>query len=388
MITGSALPRLLNCPSSAVLPRAENASEWAGAGQDEHEELARQTLAGDLPPRLAALVPPNPRVEVKLRYNTATREAAILGDGADRNYGAPGPLDIFMSLDVLGVDRDAVVVLDWKSGFNSVEPAATNGQLWGGALAACKALGKSRAIIRIVYTNQGGRCDEQEIDALDLADFAARLERLPVAVAALLERYKRGEILETREGSWCRYCPSKHVCPSKNALLVQVAEKGLAVVGDSALTPQRARAGYEQLVRIESLVKDARKRLETYVDENGPIDLGEGRMFGRYVRNGNERLSGDVAVKAIAEVVGESAKEFEAVAIERRTTKAAIDRAAKQLGCKRGTAPAVVRKIRELGGASNAPDSMPIGEYLAGKDEPAERPAIDVSAIDRALESA
>lgn len=386
MITGSALPRLLNCPSSAVLPRAETASEWSGIGSDEHEELARQTLSGDLPPRLAALVPAEPRVEVKIRYNTATREAVILGDGADRNYGSAGPFDIFMSLDVLGVDGDCVIVLDWKTGHNSVESASTNGQLWAGALAACRALGKSKAIIRIVYTNQGGRCDEYEIDAIEMADFAGRLERLHVVVAERQTAHKRGEVLETHEGSWCRYCPSKPYCPSKNALLVQVAEKGLAVIGDSAITPARAASAYEQIVRVEQLVKDARKRLETYVDENGPIDLGGGRMFGRYVRDGNERLSGDVAVRAIAEVVGESAEEFSAVAIERKTTKAAIERAAKQTGAKRGTAAAVIRKIRELGGATYAADTMPLGEYLRDENEPA--PALDVDAINKALQGA
>ena len=385
MITGSTLPRYLNCPASAVLVRNETASEWATAGSEEHEDLAEQTLAGALRPSLARYIPANPRVEVKLRYNTATREAEIIGDCADRNYGERGPFDIFMSLDVLGVEGDTVIVADWKTGFNAVEPASSNGQMWGCALAACRALGRSRAIVRLIYTNQGDRCDEHALDALDLADFAARLERLHVEVARLQEAKSRGEILPTREGSWCRYCPSKAQCPSKNALLVQVAEHGLAVVGDTEMTLERARAGYEQIVRVEQLVKEARKRLETYVDENGPIDLGDGRMFGRYVRNGNERLSGDVAVRAIAEVVGESAREFEALAVERKTTKAAIERAAKAIGTKRGTAGAVIKKIRELGGATHAADSMPIGEYVRGKDEPAALPAVDIDAVNRAL---
>ena len=388
MNTASALPRLMNCAASAVLPKAENHNEWAGAGHDEHEDLADQTLAGSLPEHLARLVPPSPRVEVKLAYDVATRTARIIGEGSGRDYGTPGPFEIVGSCDVLGLDGERVVVLDWKTGFNDVEPAATNSQLWFYALAACRALGKDSAVIRIVYTNQGGRCDEHEIDALDLAEFAGRLERLHGQVAALQAARKRGEILETREGSWCRHCGSKPYCPSKNALLVQVAEHGLAVIGDAEMTPQRAVAGYEQIVRVEQLVKEARRRLETYVEECGSIDLGNGRMFGRYVRKGNERLDGAVAVQAIAEVVGESAREFEAAAIERKTTKAAIDRAAKSLGCKRGTASQVVRRIRELGGASHASDSMPIGEYVVGKDEAAELPAVDTDEVNRALAAA
>lgn len=389
MITGSALTRLLNCPSSEVLAKAETHNVWADAGTDEHDELAHAVMTGTLTPKRAALVPPDARVEVKLAYDVVLRTARILGAGAaDRNYGTPGPFEIFMSLDVLGVDEfDRVVVLDWKTGHGDVEPAATNGQMWGCALAACRALGKSEAVVRLVFTNMGDRCDEHEIDALDLADFANRLERLHVTVADRQARHNRGETLETREGSWCKHCASKHVCPSKNALLVQFASTGLAIVGDSAITPERAVAGYEQIVRIELLVRDARKRLETYVDEQGPIDLGGGRMYGRYVRNGNERLDGGVAVRAIAEIVGEQAKEFEAVAVERRTSKAAIDRAAKQLGVKRGTVPAIVKRIRELGGATNAPDTLPIGEYTRDRDEPAEKPTIDHDAVNALMEA-
>lgn len=386
--TASALPRLMNCTASAVLSRAENHNEWSESGHDEHEDLAEQTLAGTLPGHLARLVPPSPRVEVKVAYDVSTRTGRIIGEGSGRDYGTPGPFEIVGSFDVGGVDGDRVVIVDWKTGFADVEPAATNSQLWFYALAACRAFGLDKAVIRIVYTNQGGRCDEHEIDALDLAEFAGRLEALHTRIAALQAARKRGEILETREGSWCKHCASKPYCPSKNALLVQVAEHGLAVIGDAEMTPQRAAGAYEQIVRVEQLVKEARKRLETYVEERGPIDLGGGRMFGRYVRKGNERLSGDAAVQAIAEIVGESAKEFESVAIERKTTKAAIERAAKSLGCKRGTATAVVRRIREIGGATHAADSMPIGEYVVGKDEAATLPEVDVAEVNKLLESA
>ncbi len=386
MITGSAITRLLLCPASEILPHAENYSPAAERGGDEHEELAESTMRGELPPHLARHVPPNPRVEVKLHYDTATHEAKIIGEVADRNYGAPGPYSIFMSLDVLGIDGDTVIVLDWKGG-RDVEPAATNGQLWTCALAACRALGKHSAIIRIVYHNQNGRCDEHEIGALELAEFAGRLERLHIDVAQLQAARQRGEVLPTREGDHCAHCPAKPFCPAKNALIVAVAEHGLQVLGDATMTPERARAGYEQLVRVEDLIRDARKRLETYVDEQGPIDLGDGRMFGRYVRAGNEKLDGSVAVKAIAEVVGESAREFEAVAIERRTSKAAIDRACKAVGAPRGTSTKVVKRIRDLGGATHGADTMPLGEYVVDRDEAAEKPAIDVDAVNKMLEA-
>jgi hypothetical protein len=386
MMTGSALPRLLNCLASAVLEKAETFSEYAELGGDEHEELAHMTLTGTHPPKRAAYVPLDPRVEVKLAYDCATRQARFLGEAADRNYGEPGPFEIFLSADVLGLDEEGrVVVLDWKTGHADVEPAATNGQLWGLALAACRALGKSSAVVRIVYTAQNDRLDEYEIDALELADFAERLGRLHVGVAALQAAKQRGEVLPTREGAWCKYCASKHVCPSKVALIGQLG--GLQIIGEG-VTHATAAVAYEQIVRVEQLVKDARQRLNTFVDEQGPIDLGNGRMFGRYVRSGNESLDGNVAVQAIAELIGESAREFEAIAVERKTSKAAIDRAAKALTCKRGTAPAVIRRIRELGGSRHGNDTMPIGEYVVDRDEPAQLPAVDAEAVNRLLEGA
>lgn len=390
MITGSALPRLLNCPSSEVLPHADSTSAAATAGNEAHDELANQVRTRTLPPELAKHVPPNAHAETKLVYDTATGEGRILGEAADRNYGTRGPFEIFMSADVLGVDGDTVVVLDWKTGASEVEPAATNGQLWALALAACRALGKHQAIVRIVYTAQGNRCDEHVIDALELAGFASRLERLHVTVAALQAKHAAGEQLDVSEGSWCRYCPARVRCPAKVALVAQVAKGGLALAGDFEMTPALAAQGYRQLVRVEQIIKEARQRLDAYVDEHGSIDLGDGRSYGRYVREGNERLSGDVATAAIADVLVDvdTVLAFEKVAIERKTSKAALDRAAKQLACKRGTASAIVKRIRELGGATRAPETMPIGEYVRDRNEPAEKPTIDVDAVNKLLESA
>lgn len=390
MITASSLLRLMNCPGSAVLPRAENHNVWADAGHSEHENLAQQLAEGVLPEQIARFIPAGSRTEVALAFDTATGVGRIVGENLARSYGQLGPFEVVGSADVMGVDSDAVVILDFKTGHAAVEPAETNPQLQFYCLAAARALGKSRAIARIYYT-QIDKCDEAEFSALDLAQFAQTLVDLHTHVARQQKAKTSSQGVSTREGSWCKHCASKHVCPSKVGLLMQLAAPGLAVIGDAVMTREKAAGAYEQIVRVEQLVKEARKRLETYVDEQGPIDLGGGRMFGRYVRTGNERLSGDVAVRAIREVVSESAKEFEKLAIERSTSKAAIERAAKALAPKRGASKmtaAVVAKIRELGGATRLADSMPLGEYTRGKDEPAEVPALDVEAVNKLLAEA
>ena len=115
-------------------------------------------------------------------------------------------------------------------------------------------------------------------------------------------------------------------------------------------------------------------------------------MYGRYMRKGNERIDGAVAVRAIREVLGaELSAEFEAVAIAPTTSKAAIDRAAKTItGATMkpsALARAVIAKVRELGGTSSSP-TYPIGEYLRGHDEPEPLPAVETDEIDRLLQNA
>lgn len=384
MITASSLARLRACPSSAVLARAEVHNIWADAGHDEHEILSR---LDELPAELARHVPVGARAEVKVAYDVSTREGRIIGEGGGRDYGTPAPFEIVGSADVIGAADGVAIVLDWKTGFADVEPAATNSQLWFYALAACRALGCSSAIVRIVYTKTG-RVDEHTIEPLDLAEFGDALELIHPRIAAAQAARSRGEVLDTREGSWCKHCPSKHVCPSKNALLVQFGERGLADAGDAMMTPQRARAAYEQVASIEQLVKDARKRLETYVDENGPIDLGNGKLYGRYARKGNEEIDGAIALRVIAEMVSpEHIATFTSAAIELSTSKAALKRGADAVGSGRMAAKLVdgiVKKVRELGG-SRSKSTRPIGEFAADKHEPALRADIDIDALDQLM---
>ena len=383
MITMSALPRLMACPGSAVLPRAEVASIYADLGNNEHAELAS---LDDLPPELAALVPPGARSEVKIAYDVSDRTARILGEGAGRSYGELRPFEIPGSIDVLGVETDVAIVIDWKTGFLDVESAATNPQLWGYGLAATRALGLQRAILRVVYTKTG-RVDEYEADALELAAFADRLERLHLGTAALAPRHARGERIPTVEGAWCRHCAAKPYCPSKVALLRQVAERGLAVIGDTDLTPTSAAAAYHELRRVDQLVKDAKGRLRSYIETVGPIDLGDGRMYGRFARPGDKKLDADKTAQAIADVVGsDSAPRFLELAFERKATQAAIGRAARAVQPKGHTVLArkVVERVDELGGVRRG-DEYPIGEFTVSAHRPATLPELDIAEIDRLI---
>lgn len=363
MITFSMLPRLLECPASAALPRHETYSADAAAGNANHDRLAR---FGDLPDELRALLPPDPISEVKLAYDVATRRARIIGAGRGRAYGPLGPFEIAGSVDALGLEKERAVVLDWKTGALDVDPAARNHQLWGYALAASRAFGRDEALVRIVYTAQGNRVDEHAIDALELAAFADRLERLHGQVAFAIAQRRDGIEPDTVEGPWCRYCPAKQSCPSKTGLLRIIAHGGTIGQLGREMTPGQARIAYQQIVALEGIVKDARKRAERYVDENGPIDLGDGRAFGRYERKGNEKVDAAIASRAIREVCGERADDVADVALEISTSKAAIERAAASIG-DRQLAKRILGRARELGGITSEV-KRPVGEFSVGRN--------------------
>lgn len=389
MLTMSALQRALSCDGSLVLPRARTHNVWADQGHDEHEDLS--DFAG-LPPEIKKYIPESMRAEVKLAYDVLAGTGRIIGEGSDRGYGEVGPFEIPGSCDGLAVCEDDagpyVLIVDWK-GWQEVAPARSNAQLWGYALAACRALGIDRAIVRILYARERRllrSVDEYEIDFRELADFASRLSRLYAKQAELKRQHSNGVQVTTNEGSHCKHCESKHACASKNALLIQLSGKGLAVVGDTVMTNEKAADAVRQFLAAEQLVKDAKARLTAFVDENGPIDLGNGEFYGRYQKQGDERLDGAVARRAIAEVVGEQAKEFLAVAIENRTSKAALERAAKAIGKPPKFAKMVVQKIRDMGGASHASPERPIGKFT--DRQLAAPPPNELAEIDRLLRSA
>lgn len=390
MITASALPRVAACPGSAHLSKAHVSNENADEGHLRHEAVEDAVLAGDLeglPPKVAALIEPGATVlpEVAIAYNWRTSTARMIGRGAARDY-TPSADEIPGTIDLLIVNPgNRLVVVDYK-GFEDVGAPDENAQVITYGLAATRIYGASEVLLVVAYIGQGvehARVVRAEAGPIELAGFAAKVRRIMEAAVPGAE---------VRESKACKYCPSKSVCPSKVGLLVQVAERGLAVIGDVSLTPERAAAGVREIERIEQLVRDARKRLEVYVDEQGPIDLGSGRFYGRYRRPGNERLEGAAGVTAIAEVVPEPVRaQFAAIAISYSTSKAAIERAAKDVSAKGKAAKlarAVVEKIRELGGAGHGSDSFPIGEFSVDQYPIAEREPIDTDAVDKLLTSA
>ncbi|MES2032893.1 MAG: PAS domain-containing protein, partial [Pseudomonadota bacterium] len=104
------------------------------------------------------------------------------------------------------------------------------------------------------------------------------------------------QVLSGRASGWSARVirPSGEVRHVEGRNDVQIGSQGLAKIGDSALTHERLIAAYRQTMAVKALVADAEKRLVAYVDDHGPIDLGNGSVYGRYTRKGNEELDGSI----------------------------------------------------------------------------------------------
>lgn len=398
MNTASGLGRIAACPGSVALAKAHLSSQYADEGNVRHADAESAALDGrldDLPPRVRALIEPDAQLlpEVAVAYNWRTGKARMLGRGITRDYPVDPDSEIPGTIDLLVINPSGrLVVVDYK-GHEDVGEPDQNVQVMLYGLAVARIYGANEVTLAVSYIGAGtedARTPVVTVDCFDLAAYATKVTRIIEAANAEIGK----AIPDVRESRHCKWCPSKPYCGAKNALLVQVASGGLAVIGDTAMTVDRAREAYREIERIEQLVKDARKRLEVYVDDNGPIDLGEGRFFGRYRRPGNEKLDGDIAIDAIRSVLpDDQADTFEATAIEYSTSKAAIERAAKEAcgpGAKRGAATKlarqVVEKVRELGGVTAA-DTFPLGEYT-GESRGVAKDPVDIEAVDRALKAA
>jgi len=351
--TASQLERLLNCHGSGALPVADTTSAYAAQGSANHAEQEADVEAGQLPEKIASFLgaaSTTARAEVKLAYDCATDDGRILGTGSDREYGDLAPFEIAGTADVLAFDAERVYVVDRKL-WTAVTAAERNVQVGFLALAAARALGRSVASVALVY--ETGRVDRAELDQIDMGTLAGRLHDLNGNVAIQIARRARGELVDVREGTWCRHCPSAHACPARTALIRRLVMGGEATELELMLPldDATARAAYERLGHAKSLLKRIESALYARASEH-PIPLGDGRFFGRHVEEGNEHLDGRIARAVIAEKLGDDAVE-EVVSYE--VTKARLKDAIKKRAPKGAAAAAertVLEEIRRRGGAT------------------------------------
>jgi hypothetical protein len=279
----SALPRSLNCDGSLVLPKAESHSEWADIGNDEHEELARHDMAGRCPSGSRESSPKGARRGHRLlRRRTgvgriAARARVATTARRDRSSSRQGSTSSASTATPLSSSTGRP---DTRTSIRRRGTGNSGATRW---LRVAPSASPRRASTSRTRTSPASR-STSTLRPFDLAEFASRLKSTPGS-RSRLERVPRGVQPTTREGSWCAHCASKSRCPSKTACSSR-SRKGLAIIGDTALTQDRAREAHLEIERLDQLVKEAKSRREKWIDENGPIDLGNGKAFGRHAAQG------------------------------------------------------------------------------------------------------
>lgn len=357
MITASALPRIFQCPASAVLDGVNLPSEHSAAGVEKHAELAAMVERWDFPFLQ--------RAEVAFAYDWVTGAARELRI-KDRQYGDMGLHEIPGTADAVGIDGDCAVVIDWKTGFLSREiKACDSEQLRFLALAACRANGITRARVGVAHVRYGTiDFDWHEYGADALGHAAINLANMMRAVDAA----RSSASPAVYEGSHCRYCPVKNAgnCPAKNAALVSIRDTRLEfspVTHDNAAEYWRKAKEYRaKLKEIDSLLKPIEQQIEMLA-KSEPIELDEQTMLGEIEVEGNEKIDGDAAAKWLAD----NEPLFDVVAgIEIKVTKESIKKGLKNAGVE-NVAKALGSVMEELrsSGIAKKEARLVVQEYAA-----------------------
>jgi hypothetical protein len=367
-ITASQLDRIIACPGSAALSQINTTSEYAQQGTDRHAEQEEAINSGDIPEDIAALLgdaAASAQAEVALAYDVATGKGRVIGAGLNRAYGELAPFEIAGSADVIACTEGGVIVIDRKL-YSEVTPAAQNSQLAFLALAACRALGKSDATVILIY--ESGRVDRATLDEIDLDVFASKLRSLHERVAVQRAKVARGEVPDVSQGKHCKHCSSMPVCPASTALIQRLVNGGEANDLELMvpLTPDTARIAYGRLHQAKNLLKRIEAALYAYGAER-PFPIGDGKMFGRYTKPGNEDLDGRIVRDVVREQLGEAAID-EVISYE--ATKTRLKEAIKARAPK-GKAAAMERdllaEVRKRGGAKREPSDA-VGEFAPRLD--------------------
>lgn len=225
-------------------------------------------------------------------------------------------------------------IVDWKSGWGNVDGPLANNQMIGYGILFLQFL------------------EEKKLHVSDV-DFVIALPRLKIVKSARVPagevraRYEdiRRIIAESEDpkaeytvGVWCASCYKTMACPAFSGEVIRFttlalpdSPKDMATILAKALPIAKAAATV--IRKIETAAK-------AYVDANGPLDLGDGKVYGREVVSRKEVDAGK-AYGVLAETLGDKAWEaYTASASKIKEIAASI---------KRGLSGEVMTRLEEAG---------------------------------------
>jgi len=293
-ISMSGLERAIECTASLVLQQSPTQGAWASYGHVVHAFLQRVPTMG----REAALAAAPKEhqealesidvdamqtlnadgfaYEVAIALDLDRMTARELGRGISRDeaYRLKRPGELVGTLDVLGTTSDAVIVIDYKSGFRDLGPVRENWQLRGYALLAATLYGKRKAVVGIIRPG----ALEPYFDSAELGDID--LDVVEDALTELRTRYghmashSEPTRLPTRQGRWCTFCPAFPFCPAKRALVTMGFHAASPMIDEES-----AAMALSNLELLEEATRKVRAALEEYAVAH-PVPLPNGWVYG------------------------------------------------------------------------------------------------------------
>ncbi len=421
--TGSTWDRIAACPSSAALPQVFNGHpvDFRDRGIGQHAFLDRvaelRRSPASLPLHVArkeALEEVEPQwraaceaidlerlgdrtklsSEVAVAYNFVEDTARILTPVAPRQYEIDPACEVAQTIDVCGVGDRVVFVGDYKGPYAWLPEPSRSLQLGGAALSLARIYKARSANVEFIRLRSDGSVLpwRATLDTFALEGVAERLQSMMRMVGQVRAQFEDGDIApNVTEGPWCGSCNARAHCPAKTQLVRAV----LAGDGKTKLslrepiTRENVGAVYAKLKLVKSAVAIAEKAVRAFEADGPPstpdhvsdsaipagIDPdGSLRYFGRFEREGNEKIDGEIALGVLREKYGDAALE----AFEVETSKEAISEVVRANKPDDMTLKAakeeVLAAIRAAGGVSRAPTDKPT-EFTVAPDGRAKKAA-------------
>lgn len=325
-LSASSLWRAEKCPASASLPQIDYLTAAREEGSEMHAEKERENPEG---------------AEVAYAFDVLTGKARELGRRLGRAYGQLAETEIAGTADKMIVERERVVIRDYKSGHGFNVPAPKkNIQLGFYAVAACAVEGKDAARVELEFTDRGDSPGD-DLDAFDLAAIRARIRAIWDAATA-----KEPKVVV---GDNCSGCPAIRNCPAHLTMAIAFSE-GLwpGVFPTDGLTVEKVAQGWDFLDRAYRVLGLAKKTYLAFASLV-PVQLQNGKLLGPHEVQ-REELDGVVTYQMLRDLHGENVAR---AAVSMETSKNALEEALKPVAAK-GKRAGMVREalqaIRDANG--------------------------------------
>ncbi len=393
----SSLKRVRMCPVSVHLAQHQVMTDQSSRGSALHQFLAMVPEVGradallmvpaehrracevlDLS-KLPACRPDAWEVEVTFAYDAEAGSVRRLGTKLTREQmrelALPG--EVLGTLDVLGQTEDAVVVLDYKSGWKDLGPVADNDQLRGYSLCAALYYGKAKAVQGIIRLKEDGDSysDYAELGAADIANTMLLISNTVEAIDQARAQLDGGE-LRTHQGDWCTYCPAFPTCPAKMALAAaltqRVEQKSRWELSLPPLTKETAPEVLEQVKLAQQVVDHVKAQLDIYALEN-PFELGGGWWYGTrpYPADHIDPARALPIIERLADAETARASVKEVRMVQKGLLEEAIrGLKARKPGVKLGATKAAILEALEKEGAITRTFTYPVGRHRRAAELP------------------